>query len=109
VSWARLRREIYARDGGRCRACGLRVGKVWDAGHLQDRIVGGADELENLALMCTRCNRTLKPVTPTRTEASDWLEHTRNPRPIDWQSMWELAQGKVQDGTQALAEHERLE
>ena len=74
MSWARLRREVYARDKGRCRVCMARVGRVWDAGHLVDRIVGGSDELDNLVLMCARCNRTLKPITRTRAEAFAWLE-----------------------------------
>jgi 5-methylcytosine-specific restriction endonuclease McrA len=94
VSWAKLRREIYARDGGRCRACGLRVGRVWDAGHLVDRIQGGADTLDNLVLMCARCNRTLKPITPTRAEADAWLEQARDPPPIDWRSTWDLVHGR---------------
>jgi 5-methylcytosine-specific restriction endonuclease McrA len=94
VSWRSLRREIYARDGGRCRACGLRVGRVWDAGHLVDRIVGGQDSLDNLVLMCQSCNRVKKPITRTRTEALEWLEQTRNPRPIDWRSTWDLVRGR---------------
>ena len=110
VSWARLRREIYARDGGRCQACGLRVGKVWDAGHLVDRIAGGADTLENLVLMCIRCNRSLKPITPTRGEALGWMVRTRMQAPVDeWRAAWDIASGKAPHGTQTLAEHERLE
>ena len=95
MSWAKLRREIYARDRGICQACGLRVGKRWDAGHVVDRIAGGADELDNLVLLCVRCNRTLKPITPTRTEAQAWLEQARHPRPIDWQSTWDLVRGRT--------------
>jgi hypothetical protein len=87
----------------------MRVGKVWDAGHLQDRIVGGADTFENVVVMCPRCNRSTKPITPTRQEALAWTSTQQHPQPVDWQPMWELAQGKAPHGTQALAEHERLE
>lgn len=73
MSWRRLRRAVYARDRGRCQVCLSRVGRIWDAGHLVDRCVGGIDCLENLVLMCQRCNRSLKPIHRTLDEAQAWL------------------------------------
>lgn len=95
MSWARLRRDVYARDKGRCRVCLARVGRVWDAGHLVDRIVGGTDDLDNLVLMCARCNRTLKPITRSRAEALAWLEdaHGEAMGKTDWRPAWELMKG----------------
>jgi 5-methylcytosine-specific restriction endonuclease McrA len=73
MSWLRLRRAVYRRDRGRCRVCLSRVGRLWDAGHLVDRISGGADTEANLVLMCQACNRTRKPIHRTREEALAWL------------------------------------
>jgi 5-methylcytosine-specific restriction endonuclease McrA len=73
MSWLTLRRRVYRRDHGRCQVCLSRVGRVWDAGHLIDRIVGGDDTEANLVLMCQGCNRSLKPIHRTRTEALAWL------------------------------------
>lgn len=94
MSWPRLRRAVYRRAGGRCQVCLLKVGKVWDAGHLQDRVMGGADTLDNLYLSCQRCNRTLKPLHRTRAEAQAWLEaqqrQARTGREVsaDWRPFW---------------------
>jgi 5-methylcytosine-specific restriction endonuclease McrA len=73
VSWLRLRRAVYRRDQGRCQVCLSRVGRLWDAGHLVDRCVGGRDELSNLVLMDVHCNRRVKPIHRTRAEALAWL------------------------------------
>ena len=93
MSWAALRKAVYERDGGICQVCRLRVGRIWDAGHLVDRIVGGADELDNLVLMCQRCNRTLKPIHHTREAALAWLETAHKEQVRDWRPMWELVRG----------------
>jgi 5-methylcytosine-specific restriction endonuclease McrA len=107
VSWAKLRREIYDRDGGMCQACGMPVGKRWDCGHVVDRIVGGSDTLDNLKLMCIRCNRTLKPITPTRGEAQRWMDSQHTLNPVNWSPVWELIRGQKAsiDEQAPLAEH----
>jgi 5-methylcytosine-specific restriction endonuclease McrA len=73
MSWLRLRRAVYRRDRGICQVCLSRVGRLWDAGHLVDRIAGGADTEANLVLMCVHCNRRVKPIHRTRDEALAWL------------------------------------
>lgn len=73
VSWLILRRSVYRRDRGRCQVCLQRVGRLWDAGHLVDRCVGGGDTLDNIVLMCARCNRSIKPIHRTLDEARRWL------------------------------------
>jgi 5-methylcytosine-specific restriction endonuclease McrA len=67
---ARLRRELYARQGGRChyceRAMTLRSFAIQDAPldeldatveHLVPRVLGGRDVDGNLVAACHRCNR----------------------------------------------------
>lgn len=91
LSWRSLRRAVFERDGGICQACLCRVGKVWDAGHLVDRIVGGSDTLTNLYLSCVHCNRTVKPIHRTLAEARAWLaeqqQRARTGREVtaDWE------------------------
>lgn len=62
--WRELRADLYARDGGCCRACGAPVDL--DAGlarnaahahHLRHRSLGGSDTLENLVLLDAPCHR----------------------------------------------------
>lgn len=100
MRWARLRREVYARDEGRCQVCLLKVGRAWDAGHLVDRCVGGAAALENLVLMCQHCNRTRKPIHRTLEEAIVWLAEQRDlarNQPRDtWRQFYDALFGRAQ-------------
>jgi 5-methylcytosine-specific restriction endonuclease McrA len=95
MSWLRLRREVYRRDHGRCQVCLLRVGRLWDLGHLVDRCAGGQDLAENTVLMCVNCNRTRKPIHRTRDEALEWLreqqERARTGREVtaDWRPFYD--------------------
>jgi 5-methylcytosine-specific restriction endonuclease McrA len=59
-----VRREVWVRDGGRCRKCGITDAEamVRDGEHLQyDHIhpwsLNGADTVNNIQLLCGRCNR----------------------------------------------------
>ena len=55
------RREVFARDGGRCVRCGVMVGKEWgEMDHEQGGLVGRCDCLHNLQVMCAECHRTGK-------------------------------------------------
>jgi len=58
-SWEALRRMVWERDGGLCRRCG-EPGS--DVDHVHERHLGGADCLENLALLCRFCHYILKPI-----------------------------------------------
>jgi len=51
-----VKKAVWARDGGRCVYCG-------DASNLEfDHVIpyskGGADSVENLQILCRRCNRS---------------------------------------------------
>lgn len=74
ISWAKLRKAVFARDGGICKVCGREVvwGKNYECGHIVDRCAGGKDEMENLVSQCYICNRT-KPVHDTREEYEAWV------------------------------------
>ncbi len=107
-SWRVLRQMVYARDGGRCQVCLQRVGRIWDLGHLQDRCRGGADELENLVLMCVRCNRSEKPLHGTRDEARVWLrgqqQRATTGREVtdDWRPFLTAMYGRAPDAVGAI-------
>lgn len=54
-----LRREIFARDGGKCRYCDLQQfgqGAVFHINHIVPRSKGGRTTAENLALQCPYCS-----------------------------------------------------
>ncbi|HKD00465.1 MAG TPA: HNH endonuclease [Methylomirabilota bacterium] len=100
LGWSSLRKEIYRRDRGICQACLMRVGRLWDLGHLVDRCIGGCDAPENLVLMCVRCNRSIKPVHRTLEEAWAWLEARREAARtgreihVDWRPFYAAMYGR---------------
>jgi 5-methylcytosine-specific restriction endonuclease McrA len=58
TDWDRVRRVIWARDGGQCMKCGKRLSfKNFHVDHIKP-ISRGGDEwaLTNLELSCPRCN-----------------------------------------------------
>jgi hypothetical protein len=76
VSWQRIRRIVFERDGAICQICGAQL--KWDVnyecGHIVDRIMGGSDRPSNLLAMCIRCNRDLKPLHGSKAEFFDWAQ-----------------------------------
>lgn len=58
-SYYRIVRQVFARDGHRCRICGASsadgVTKL-HADHIQPRSAGGQDVLDNLRTLCAACN-----------------------------------------------------
>ena len=53
---ATLRRWVFARDAGRCAACG-EVAEIWHVDHLVEVRDGGSNELTNLETRCVPCHR----------------------------------------------------
>lgn len=99
AGWLALRQTVFHRDRGICQVCLCRVGRLWDAGHLVDRCVGGPDQLENLILSCIHCNRKVKPIHRTRDEALSWLaeqQRLAHGRPMkdDWRPFYAAMFGK---------------
>jgi 5-methylcytosine-specific restriction endonuclease McrA len=57
VSYAKLRKEILARDNWRCQLCGCL--KNLDVHHLRRRGALGDDAETNLITLCRECHRNL--------------------------------------------------
>lgn len=55
--WRNLRREIIARDKGKCKLCGA-GGSIVD--HIKPRSRGGTDDKSNLRLICKTCDKRLR-------------------------------------------------
>lgn len=78
---AKLRAEVFDRNGFTCQMCGLTPGdndpytgrKVrLHVGHIVDKNLGGKDELSNLRTLCSTCNQGAKNIT-TEKPTAIWL------------------------------------
>lgn len=78
---ARLRAEALDRNGFTCQMCGLSPGDIDPAtnrkvrlhiGHIEDKSLGGKDELSNLRVLCSTCNQGAKNITAEK-PSSIWL------------------------------------
>lgn len=78
---AKLRAEVFDRNGFTCQMCGLTPGDVdpytgrkvrLHVGHIVDKNLGGRDELSNLRTLCSTCNQGAKNITPEKPTAL-WL------------------------------------
>ena len=58
TDWSRVRRVIYARDGGICMKCGRPVSRTnFHVDHIVPLAAGGDEwDLSNLELSCPQCN-----------------------------------------------------
>ncbi len=55
-SWRTLRSQVYERDKGICRDCGVALKGRWDCAHKTPRYQGGKDTLDNLKAKCPSCH-----------------------------------------------------
>lgn len=78
---AKLRAEVFDRNGFTCQMCGLTPGDIDPAtgrkvrlhiGHIKDKSLGGKDELSNLRSLCSSCNQGAKNITGEK-PTSIWL------------------------------------
>jgi hypothetical protein len=75
IGWDTLRELVWERDSHVCQVCGLNMREIkawYDCGHIIDRSRGGADELDNLVVMCVYCNQN-KPLHTSKEEYEQWL------------------------------------
>lgn len=52
--WARARKATLARDGHQCRKCAQT--ESLEVHHIQERVFGGTNELDNLITLCSECH-----------------------------------------------------
>ena len=78
---AKLRAQVFDRNGFTCQMCGLTPGDTDPAtgrkvrlhvGHIMDHNLGGKDELSNLRTLCSTCNQGAKNITAEKPTAI-WL------------------------------------
>ena len=78
---AKLRAEVFDRNGFTCQSCGLSPGDTdpysgrkvrLHVGHIKDKNLGGKDELSNLRSLCSTCNQWAKNITGEKPTAI-WL------------------------------------
>lgn len=65
-----LRKECFARSGGRCVKCGCPKGL--HAHHVIAVSDGGTDDIENLDALCSTCHREWHQVMEGRVEYTEW-------------------------------------
>jgi 5-methylcytosine-specific restriction endonuclease McrA len=78
-------REVFRRDGGRCRYCGddllSTFSRYWCAtvDHVHPAAAGGGDDSANLVLACPACNGMLSRASHLRTfeERLDFVRQRR--------------------------------
>ena len=76
---AKLRAQVLDRNGFTCVMCGLTPGEIdpntgrkvrLHIGHIEDKSLGGKDELPNLRALCSTCNQGAKNITA---EKPTWI------------------------------------
>ena len=78
LSWGKTRKLVWIRDNGICDVCGRELEfDEYECGHIVEYVAGGTNRLENLTVMCGRCNRYLKPLHETKEEYYLWIEKIR--------------------------------
>lgn len=82
---AKLRRQVFARDGSRCVICGRSAEDFYDdgrrvvltAGHIRPASLGGRAELDNLQTECSRCNEAARADTGTVSDPAAVLQEVK--------------------------------
>jgi hypothetical protein len=100
---ARLRAEALDRNGFTCQMCGLTPGDVDPAtnrkvrlhiGHIQDKSLGGKDELSNLRVLCSTCNQGAKNITLEKPSSIWLLSQVRRAGRDEQRAVYEWLRGK---------------
>ena len=77
--WERLRRQVFAHDGYRCRSCKA-AGRL-EADHIVPLHKGGAVyDIRNLQTLCRDCHikKTADENSPTSPERREWSAYLRS-------------------------------
>lgn len=88
---AKVRREVYERDGHKCIRCGVTPGEEYDdapgtfarltLGHVRPHKSGSAARVEDLVTECDRCNENVKHLTGVQLDTDQvWDRITELPK-----------------------------
>ena len=55
-NWEEIRKSVFSRDANKCCKCGSK--KNLEVDHIKPISLGGTNDLENLQILCRKCNRT---------------------------------------------------
>ncbi|MBV8799848.1 MAG: HNH endonuclease [Alphaproteobacteria bacterium] len=100
---ARLRAQVFDRNGFTCVMCGLTPGEIdpytgrsvrLHVGHIIDKSLGGKDELSNLRTLCSTCNQGAKNVTTEKPSRIWLLAQVRRAQIADQQAVFERLKTK---------------
>lgn len=83
---AKVRRQVFVRDGGRCVICGRGANEEYEdgaivvltAGHIRANKLGGSNAIDNLQTECRRCNETARADTGNVLDPAAVLERVKN-------------------------------
>ncbi|MBW3068328.1 HNH endonuclease [Actinomyces sp. 594] len=88
---AKVRRQVFERDGGRCVICGRAAGEYYEdgsrvvltAGHVVANAHGGSASLDNLRTECRKCNESARADTGTAADPKAIVEAVRSLKRAD--------------------------
>lgn len=60
-------RELFIKQDGKCAECAVPLTEKWEADHIIPLRIGGTNYIENIQILCRKCNRSKSCLNP-----SDW-------------------------------------
>ncbi|MEV5511048.1 HNH endonuclease [Streptomyces orinoci] len=106
---ARIRREVFERDGHVCRRCGITAGELYaeeprtparlTLGHVISHKAGGTARAEDLITECARCNEAVRHLTGVQMGKEQVWDRIENLSKNDRKSLlaWMVHNGRPQN------------
>ena len=69
-----VKEAVRARDRGRCRICG-RVSEYMEFDHITPYSKGAPATVDNIQLVCRKCNLAKRDKTPKCSQCGSWIPH----------------------------------
>jgi hypothetical protein len=89
LSWAEMKRQVFARAKGCCEYCQTCEHNIGQPMHVEHIIPDGGDTLENLCLSCASCNLSKSTATQAVDPVTENYVALFNPRTQQWQDHFE--------------------